>query len=194
MGIHHIAIMASGKGSNAKAILEYFEHINNIKVSFLLTNKSDSGIPALSEAFEVPYYVFSNEEFKNESIILKQLHLHKVDFIVLAGFLRLIPAYLINAYPNKILNIHPALLPKYGGKGMYGNLVHQAVWKNKEEKSGITIHLVNEAYDDGQIIFQKEISIANCSSPEAISESVLEIEHQYYPKKIAEYILNFKES
>jgi phosphoribosylglycinamide formyltransferase-1 len=194
MGIHHIAIMASGKGSNAEALLTYFEHHENIKVSLLLSNKTNSGVVTLSEKFEVPYFIFSRDEFLDEQIILRQLKLHQVDFIVLAGFLWLIPNYLIQAFQNKIINIHPALLPKHGGKGMYGIRVHQEVFNHHEKTSGLTIHLVDANYDEGKILFQKEVSIEDCPTPEDIAAKVLKNEHECYPKVVAEYILSFKET
>lgn len=129
-----------------------------------------------------------------EQFFLHQLKLHQVDFIVLAGFLWLVPEYLITAYPNKIINIHPALLPKFGGKGMYGIKVHQAVFNQQEKSSGLTIHLVDGHYDQGKILFQKEISIADCDTPEEIAAKVLQKEHEIYSKVVAEYILSFKET
>lgn len=192
MGIHNIAIMASGTGSNAKAILEHLKDNQDIKVSLLLSNKTTSGVKNLSEEFDVPYFIFSRQEFNDEALILEQLKKHNIDFIILAGFLWLIPEYLVNAFPNKILNIHPSLLPKYGGKGMYGGNVHKAVFEAKEKTSGLTIHIVNQNYDEGQVVFQKEVNIEDCQSPSEIATKVLKNEHQFYPKIVTEYILSFK--
>ncbi|MCL4168525.1 UNVERIFIED_CONTAM: hypothetical protein GTU68_017790 [Idotea baltica] len=184
--------MASGTGSNARAILEHLSDSSEIQISLLLSNKSTSGVKNLSEEFGIPYIIFSKQEFKDEAFLLGQLKKHNVDFIILAGFLWLIPEYLVEAYPDKILNIHPSLLPKYGGRGMYGSNVHQAVFESKDKISGLTIHIVNQNYDEGQVVFQKEVNIEDCLSPDEIATKVLRNEHEFYPKVATEYILNFK--
>ena len=144
-----IAIFASGSGSNAQKIMEHFKKHNEAEVAIVLTNNPEAYVLQRADNFEIPTHIFDKYEFyKTESVVslLKSL---EIDIIVLAGFLWLVPQNLLKAFPNKIINIHPALLPKYGGKGMYGDYVHKAVLENKEEESGITIHFVNEHFDEG---------------------------------------------
>jgi len=148
-----IAIFASGSGSNAQNITEYFSKNPNISISLILANKPDAYVLKRADNLNIPSFIFSNKELQNTEIVINKLKEFDIDFIVLAGFLLKIPSSLTTAFPNKIINIHPALLPKYGGKGMYGINVHNAVVENKEKESGITIHFVNENYDEGQIIF-----------------------------------------
>jgi len=145
----HIAIFASGRGSNAQAIIDYFKDNATIKVALIITNNKNAGVIQIAKDNRIPFDIISPAALKEEETILDVLDVYQIDFIVLAGFLLLIPAHLVKAYPNKIINIHPALLPKYGGKGMYGSKVHEAVIANKELETGITVHYVNEKYDDG---------------------------------------------
>jgi len=186
--ISRIAIFASGRGSNAEKIIDYFKDNSSVEVSIILTNRKDAKVLDLAQKYSIPSLITTRREFYHSDIITKNLAKYNIDLIVLAGFLWLIPSYLVNSYPKKILNIHPALLPKYGGKGMYGMNVHKAVHKDGENETGITIHYVNERYDDGAIIFQAACAIDKQDSPEDIATKVLALEHQYLPK-IIEQIL-----
>ncbi len=154
----HICIFASGSGTNAQNIIEYFKKTNNIEISLVLSNKREAYVLQRAQLLGVSNRFFSREDFNNYTV-LKLLEEYKIDFIVLAGFLWLIPKEFLRAYTNRIVNIHPALLPKYGGKGMYGARVHETVLENKEKESGISIHYVNEEYDKGDIIFQERCKI-----------------------------------
>ena len=146
--MHHIAIFASGTGSNAKKIVEYFKDHEQIKVSLIVSNKKDALVLDMARSHNIPTLVIDRDHFYNSEDILKEFLIYRIDLIVLAGFLLLIPKYLIREFNNRIINIHPALLPKYGGKGMYGMNVHRAVKAANEKESGITIHFVNEKYDE----------------------------------------------
>jgi phosphoribosylglycinamide formyltransferase-1 len=181
-----LAIFLSGSGSNARNICNYFKNHEQIEVALLLSNKESSGAKAISEEFGIPYFIFNKEQFyKTDEVILK-LTDFQIGTLVLAGFLWLIPENLLNKYPNHIINIHPALLPKYGGKGMHGMHVHQAVFDNKETESGITIHLCNKDYDKGEVLFQTQVDINEQDTPETIARKVLELEHLYFPRIIEE--------
>lgn len=184
-----IAIFISGSGSNARSICTYFSEHNAIEVGLILSNKENSGAKSISEEFDIPYIIFNKEQFYNSNDIINLLKANQIDFIVLAGFLWLIPEYLLANYPNMIINIHPALLPKYGGKGMHGLHVHTVVWENKETESGITIHLCNKEYDKGKILFQATTKINADDMPTDIANKVLALEHQHYPKIIEQYLL-----
>ncbi len=176
-----IALFASGNGSNVQRIAEYFKDSPDVTVSMVLTNNPKAGVLMRAEKLGLKTLIFSRDEFYHSSKIvnlLKELH---VDLIVLAGFLWLVPNSLIRAFPNKIINIHPALLPRYGGKGMYGHHVHEAVIRNKELKSGITIHYVNEKYDEGQIIFQSAFDLTDDETPESLAEKIHEQEYKHFP-------------
>lgn len=186
---YNIAVMASGKGSNARAIIDYFKNHQRIDVSLLLSNRSDSGIPILSYDTKISHNIFTKREFHDENYFLEMLRQYQIDYIVLAGFLWLLPNYLVTSFEDRILNIHPALLPAYGGKGMYGMNVHRAVFGNGDTESGVTIHVVNEKYDDGRILVQERVDISSCRNAEAVAKKVLELEHRIYPPAIEEYIL-----
>jgi len=180
----HIAIFASGSGSNARKILEYFEERNDIEVSIIVTNRKNAGVLNHAREFDVPSLRIDKSYFYNNDCILKVLKSEKIDLIVLAGFLWLVPPYLISEYQNKIVNIHPALLPKYGGKGMYGHHVHEAVKLNNESESGMTIHYVNEHFDEGDHIFQAKCVILPKDSADDIAAKVLQLEHKHYAEVI----------
>jgi len=180
----HIAIFASGRGSNAQAIIDYFKDNVTIKVALIVTNNKNAGVIQIAKDNRIPFDIISPAELKEEETILDLLDVYQIDLIVLAGFLLLIPAYLVKAYPNKIINIHPALLPKYGGKGMYGMKVHEAVTANKETETGITIHYVNEKYDEGEYIAQFRCQVEPSDSAESIASKVHHLEHEHYPKLI----------
>jgi phosphoribosylglycinamide formyltransferase 1 len=188
--MNNIAIFASGSGTNAENIIKYFENHPNIRVSLVLSNKNDAFVLERAKKLKVPVKVFNREEFYESSTVDKLLEEMKIDFIALAGFLLLIPGRLLNRYKGRIVNIHPALLPKYGGKGMYGMKVHESIAANKEKESGISIHYVDPLYDNGQIIFQKSIKIDEGEGAEEIALKVHQLEYEYYPKVIEKLILN----
>lgn len=179
-----IAIFASGSGSNAQKIMEHFKYSQDAEVSLILTNNPEAYVLQRADNFEVPSHVFDRHEFYHTDNIVELLNRLQIDLIVLAGFLWLIPANLLKAFPEKIINIHPALLPAYGGKGMYGDRVHQAVLDNKEEESGITIHYVNEHFDEGEIIYQARFRIEAGDNLEMVKFKGQQLEHQYFPKVI----------
>lgn len=180
----HIAIFASGSGSNAQKIMEHFKYSQEAEVSLILTNNPDAYVLQRADNFEVPAHIFDRTEFYETDHIVELLTRMEIDLIVLAGFLWLVPINLIRAFPNKIINIHPALLPAYGGKGMYGDKVHQAVLANKEEESGITIHYVNERFDEGEIIYQSRFKIENGDTLEMVKFKGQQLEHQHFPKVV----------
>lgn len=186
--VYHIAILASGSGTNAEAIMNHFQHHASIQVKLVLTNKPDALVIDRAKKFEIPAIVFSKDDFRNETWFLNKLEEQRITHLVLAGFLWLIPSYLVKAFPNRIINIHPALLPKFGGKGMYGLKVHEAVKRAKETETGITIHLVNEHYDEGAIVFQARCQVQPNDSVEDISRKVQQLEHQHYPMVIESWI------
>lgn len=183
-----IAIFASGSGSNAQKILEYFKDHSSAEISIILSNNPDAYVLQRADNFEIPTHVFDRDEFYHSDNILNLLTNLQIDLIVLAGFLWLIPKNLIHAFPNRIINIHPALLPSYGGKGMYGNHVHQAVLEAKEPESGITIHYVNERFDEGKIIYQAKYRIEPDDTIELIQFKGQQLEHLHYPKVIENII------
>lgn len=184
----HMAIFASGSGTNARAIIEYFRNNSRINVVLIVTNRENAGVIEIAKANEIPFVVLKNQDLNNREITITALQNAKVNFIVLAGFLLKIPEYLVKEYAHRMINIHPALLPNYGGKGMYGKHVHEAVIKNKEEKSGITVHFVTEEYDEGNIIFQKEFPLTENESCESLEQKIHELEHKYFPSVIEQVI------
>jgi len=179
-----IAIFASGSGSNAENIIRYFSDNKSVKVVLVLSNKSDSGVLIRAQLHNIPTFIFTKNDLNECSKVHDVLKDYNASMIVLAGFLLKIPLYMIKAYPNSILNIHPALLPKYGGKGMYGMNVHRAVVENNEQKSGITIHYVNENYDKGATIFQTTCDIDKNDSPEDVKIKVQALELRHFPSVI----------
>ena len=182
--MNRIAIFASGNGSNAQKIAEYFSNINLAKVTMILSNNPDAFVLHRARQFGVATKVFDRKQFYHSEEVLRCLKENKIDLIVLSGFLWLIPDYLIRSYPKKIINIHPALLPKYGGKGMYGDAVHKAVISAGESESGITIHYVNKDYDKGEVIFQARCKIQENDTAEVLAERIHNLEYQHYPKVI----------
>ena len=179
-----IAIFASGSGSNAENIANYFKSSPEIEISLILSNKKDAFVLERANKLNIPSYVFNRNDFYETDNIINLLKTKKIDLVVLAGFLWLVPVSLIKAYPNAILNIHPALLPKYGGKGMYGMHVHRAVVANKESETGITIHYVNEQYDEGAIIFQKTVALDHSDTSEDVAAKIHVLEQENFPKVI----------
>ena len=187
---HSIAIFASGAGSNAEKIIEHFKTSDEITVALIVCNKPGAGVLKIAADNNIPALLIEKEKFFHGNAYVDELKAHQINFIVLAGFLWKLPSVLINAYPNKIINIHPALLPKYGGKGMYGNNVHQRVIESGEKESGITIHFVDELYDNGKHIFQTVCPVLPGDTPETLAKRIHELEHYHYPKVIEEIILN----
>jgi len=183
--LKNIAIFASGTGSNATKIVEHFNNHPTINVGLIISNKKTAKVLTMAAANNIPTLLIDRTNFYEKETLLADLDQHKIDFIALAGFLWLIPPYLVKAFPNKMVNIHPALLPKYGGKGMYGQYVHKAVRANNEEESGITLHYVNEHYDEGNIIFQATCSVDKTDSANDIAKNVLKLEHYYFPRVLA---------
>lgn len=179
-----VVIFASGSGSNAENILRYFKNNENLVFPFIISNKKDAFVHQRAKDLSIPSYIFSREDFSSGEKILSFLRENQIDVIVLAGFLLKIPQNLVEAYPGKIINIHPALLPKYGGKGMYGDNVHRAVAEAGEKESGITIHYVNENYDEGNIIFQAKCKLNENDTPDTIAAKVHELEYKHFPKVI----------
>ncbi len=186
----NIAIFASGKGTNAQRIIEFFELSTSAKVTVVYTNNSKAGVILRAQKLNISTVVFTRNNFYNTTEIIDSLKSNNIDLIVLAGFLWLVPQLLINSFTNKIINIHPALLPKYGGKGMYGMYVHNAIIAAGDTKSGITIHKVNEVYDNGNIIFQTYVDIDKDDTPELLANKIHLLEHKYFPKVINDYLVN----
>ena len=184
----HIAIFASGTGSNATKIVEYFADNKNIRVSLIVSNKAEAGVLKMAKANDIPTHIISRTDFYKTEDILKRFKAYHVDFVVLAGFLWLIPSYLVESFPHRIVNIHPALLPAYGGKGMYGMNVHRAVQAAGERESGMTIHYVNIKYDEGDIIFQAKTNLLATDTPEDIQKKVLKLEHKHYAELVDEIV------
>ncbi len=183
-----IAIFASGKGSNADNIISYFKLNQKADVALIVSDNAAAGVLDVAEKNNIPVMVLSKEDRLNYASCIKHLSKNEIDFIVLAGYLKKIPASLISQYPDKIINIHPALLPKYGGKGMYGANVHRAVIENKEKESGITIHFVDEVYDHGKIIFQEKCEIENGETIESLANKIHILEYKHFPQVIANVI------
>lgn len=208
-----IAIFASGSGSNAEKIAEYFSDSTDIEITLILSNNPKAGVierarrgfdrhgfarrgfapQGVGQRLHVPVLLFDRTTFYDTDRVTQLLQQQSVDLIVLAGFMWLMPGSLVRAFPDKIINIHPALLPKFGGKGMYGHYVHEAVVAAGETESGITIHYVNERYDEGQIIFQASCPVSSVDTPEDVARKVQSLEHEHYPRVVAELLENMKE-
>ena len=183
-----IAIFASGTGTNAARIIDHFRHHATIKISLIVCNKPGAGVLSIAEKEQIPTILLEKEQFFRGDAYVKELQDRKIDFLVLAGFLWKIPAALVKAYGGHILNIHPALLPKYGGKGMYGHYVHEAVIAAREKETGITIHYVDEWYDHGQVVFQASFPIEETDTPESVARKVHTLEHEHFPRVIEQVI------
>jgi phosphoribosylglycinamide formyltransferase-1 len=184
-----IAIFASGSGSNAERIVEFFSAKDEIEVSLILTNNPTAGVIERAQRLNIPVVIFNKKIFSKTDKIVEMLQLQSIDWVILAGFLWLVPKNLIKAFENRMINIHPALLPKYGGKGMWGHHVHEAVVANKEVETGITIHYVNENYDEGKIIFQAKCNVTETDSAEVVAQKIHLLEYQYFPEIIYKEIL-----
>jgi phosphoribosylglycinamide formyltransferase-1 len=180
----NIVLFASGTGTNAENIALFFRNNPEVNVSCILSNRSTAGVLDKAKRLDIKTMVFDKVMFSGSDIILDFLIQESPDLIILAGFLWLVPAKIVQAFPNKIVNIHPALLPNYGGKGMYGDRVHKAVIDSGEKESGITIHYVNEKYDDGDIIFQGRCKVEDTDTPESLAQKVHQLEYRYYPEVI----------
>ena len=178
-----VLLFASGTGSNVENIIQYFKNHHDIIIVGVFTNNPNAKVLDKAKNYNVPTLIFNREEL-SEGFVLDKIAELEPDLIVLAGFLWKMPEEIVAAYPNKIINIHPALLPKYGGKGMYGMKVHQTVLDNKDNETGITIHYVNEHYDEGEFIFQQKVTIDNCASADEIATKIHELEHEHFPKII----------
>lgn len=186
----HIAIFASGNGTNAEAIIQHFKNDPDISVSLVVSNNPGAYVLQRAKNHGIPTVLINRESFYTSNSILSELEAHRVDLIVLAGFMWLVPQYLVAKYERHMVNIHPALLPKYGGKGMYGMHVHNAVKKAGETQTGITIHWVNEHYDEGAIILQQTCEIEENDTPDMIATKVHALEYEYYPKVIESIVKN----
>jgi len=183
-----IAIFASGSGSNAENIANYFSANSNVEISLILTNNPNAFVLERAKKLNIKSHIFSKSDFSKTDSILHILEKNNINMIVLAGFLLKIPKNLIKEFPNKIVNIHPALLPKYGGKGMYGDKVHQSVVEAKETESGITIHYVNEHYDEGEIIFQAKCTVIESDTYKDVASKIHELEYEHFPKVIEKLV------
>ncbi|MFT5168006.1 MAG: phosphoribosylglycinamide formyltransferase-1 [Saprospiraceae bacterium] len=187
--LKRVAIFASGTGSNAKKIVEHFQGHPDIEISLVVSNNQDAKVLDMAHKYNIPTLVVNKSLLSTSDYILEKFSIFPINFIVLAGFLLLIPKYLVDKFPNRIVNIHPALLPKFGGKGMYGMNVHKAVKESGEKESGITIHYVNEKYDEGSTILQASCPVLAEDSPEDIAKNVLRLEHEHFAMTI-ERVLN----
>ncbi len=190
----NIAVFASGSGSNAEEIFSYFQDHPSIRVSLVVTNRKEAGVVLRAARYGIPVVHLSRSAMENEQHVTGLLEMHQIFLIALAGYLLKIPDYLIQKFPGRILNIHPSLLPAYGGKGMYGMHVHDAVIRAGEKTSGVTIHVVNEVYDDGEILIQDTVTVEPEDTAESLQKKVLRLEHKHYASVIEWYLkkrLNF---
>jgi len=183
-----IAIFASGSGSNAENIAHYFKSNPEVEISLILSNKKNAFVLERANKLNIPSQTFTRADFYETNAIVDLLENKKIDLVVLAGFLWLVPDSLIQAYPNAIVNIHPALLPNYGGKGMYGMHVHNTVIANNEKESGITIHIVNEKYDEGKTILQAKCKIEENDTAEDLANKIHELEYEHFPRAVEDYL------
>lgn len=186
----NIAIFASGNGSNAQNIIEYFKLSKKVKIALILSNKTDAFVLKRAADSNIPSLAFTFKEFNETDIVTEKLKEHHIGFIILAGFLLRVPQKITREFHNKIINIHPALLPKYGGKGMYGIHVHNAVIEAGDKESGITIHYVNENYDEGAIIFQATVKLDKEETADTLAEKIHILEYQYFPEIIEKTIIS----
>ena len=185
----NLAILASGNGSNAARFIDYFRDHPAIHVGLIVSNNASAYVLERAKEAGVPTEVIPGPDWEKEEGVKAVFHRYQIDAVVLAGYMRLIPPFLIRMFSNRIFNIHPALLPDFGGKGMYGKHVHRAVLESGAAKSGITIHLVNEEYDKGRILFQEEVPISPSDTPESLSAKVQQLEHFHYPRVVEAELL-----
>lgn len=186
--LKRIALFASGSGSNAEKIADYFSANDDVEVTLILSNNPKAGVIERARGLHIPVLLFDRTTFYETNRITQLLQQQRVDLLVLAGFMWLMPTDLVRAFPDRIINIHPALLPRFGGKGMYGHFVHEAVVAAGEKESGITIHYVNERYDEGQTIFQATCPVLPTDSPDDVARKVQLLEHEYYPRVVADVL------
>ena len=187
-----IAIFASGSGSNAQKLMEHFKRSVEVEIALVLTNNADAYVLQRADSFEIPSHIFDRHEFYHTDNIIDLLKNLDIDLIIIAGFLWLIPKNLIQEYPGRIINIHPAILPKYGGKGMYGDFVHKAIMEANEPEGGITIHYVNENYDEGDYIYQAKYRIDKGDNLEMVKFKGQQLEHLHYPRIVEGIIKKIK--
>ena len=187
-----IALFASGAGSNVENIIHYFSNSKVLEFPLIISNRSDALVHERAKKYGIPSHTFKKNDFEDGKV-LKLLQEKAIDFIVLAGFLLKVPDNLLKAYPDRVINIHPALLPKFGGKGMYGSHVHEAVVASGEKETGVTIHYVNENYDEGRIIFQAKCPVLPTDSPDDVAAKVHALEYEHFPRVIGEAVLGIKE-
>lgn len=183
-----IAIFASGKGTNTENIINHFKNSDLAEVFLVLSNKNDAKVLSKATNYNIKTTTFTKEELNENNGVLKMLQKHNIDLIILAGFLLKFPENILEHYPERVINIHPALLPKYGGKGMYGMHIHNALVENREKETGITIHFVNQNYDEGRIIFQAKTEISTEDTPEQVAEKIHKLEKEHFPKVIESII------
>lgn len=188
----NIAILASGSGTNAENIIRYFSNRNSASVNLVLSNRREALVLKRAEALGVESRFFDRNDFYNSGNVLGLLIRTNIDFVVLAGFLWLVPGSILDRFGKRIVNIHPALLPRYGGKGMYGDIVHRAVLENRDRETGITIHFVNKHYDEGDIIFQAKCRVEENDTVETLAARVHSLEYEHYPAVIEKLILNLQ--
>lgn len=188
----HVAIFASGAGSNAQKIIDHFRQHTEIKIALIVCNKPGAGVLSIAQKENIPTLIIEKEQFFRGNAYVDELKQHNVDFIVLAGFLWKVPVALVQAFPQGIINIHPALLPNYGGKGMYGRFVHEAVIIAKEKESGISIHYVDELYDHGQLIFQARCTIDETDTADTLAQKIHALEHEHYPIIVEKVVLELQ--
>jgi|SRR6185312_4257430 len=186
--MHRIAIFASGEGTNARNFVEYFKDSKDIRIALIVSNKKEAGVVQMAHEAGIEILIVDRDSFYTGNKVVDELQ-QKADFIVLAGFLWMIPDNICKAFAGKMVNIHPALLPNYGGKGMYGSKVHEAVITNKEKESGITIHYVNDKYDEGKIIFQAKCAVESSNTPEILAQKIHELEYRFYPQVVEKLLL-----
>jgi phosphoribosylglycinamide formyltransferase-1 len=189
MNKFRLAIFASGSGTNAQEIINYFKNHAAIEVALVLSNNPKAYVLTRAADSDIPSRIFDKQIYLESEQILDWLRAYQVTHVVLAGFLWLVPPYLIRAYPHRIINIHPALLPKYGGKGMYGTRIHELVKSSGEVETGITIHLVDDNYDEGRILFQAQCVVEPTDTPQTIAAKVHELEYRFYPKIIEKMVI-----
>lgn len=185
--VKRLAIFASGSGSNAEKIADYFRGNPEVHIELILCNNPKAGVIERASRLDIPLQLFDREQFRN-GWVLELLKEKQIDWIILAGFLWLIPSDMVRAFPNRMVNLHPALLPKFGGKGMYGHFVHEAVVAAGEKESGITIHFVNEHYDEGNIIFQAAFEVSPTDTPDDVARKGQRLEHEHFPKVIGQLV------
>lgn len=188
-----LAMLASGSGTNVSNFIRYFNGHDSVEVALVVSNRPDALVLSKAAKAGVPHLVIHSQQWDDPDLVLGVFSESKVDFVVLAGFLLLLPGFFIEEFRDRMVNIHPALLPAYGGKGMYGLRVHQAVLDAHEEKSGITIHRVNERYDEGEILFQKAIDIAHDDTPESLAKKIHQLEYEHYPRVVEQLAMKLQQ-